>query len=309
MARIVLLALLALVCACGHPTSEEILAASDFTLAREHGAFESIRGLQTFAITVGSGPDLVLLHGNPASSYTWRKVITPLSKHHRVHAFDLPGFGLSDKPPDSPYTAGWLAGHVVAYLDAHAIDSATLVGNSMGGEIASEVAILFPRRVSALILIAASGLPAQPSAQEPLAIRLARMPLVGSLMAKMPARALIRASLRDAVFFPETITEADVAAYYLPLRTKGGMTAFLTRLGTTPVDRSELVTRIRAPTLIITGDTDRLVTPEVSRRYHEAIANSTLIELEKTGHLPQEERPARVVSEIESWLSGQPPGL
>ncbi len=304
MMRSVAMALLCLLCACSRPSSEDILASS-FTLAREHGAFESVRGIKTFALTLGSGPDLILLHGNPASVYTWRKVIEPLSSDYHVHAFDLPGFGLSDKPADAPYTSEWMAGQVVAYLDSHGIERAVLVGNSMGGEIASEVAVLFPSRVSALVLIAAAGLPAQTNEKEPLAIRLARIPLVGRLMSKLPARGLIRASLRDAVFFPETISEADVTAYYLPLRTKGGMTAFLARLTRAHTDRTELVKHIAAPTLILVGDSDRLVPPEVSRRYHHAIAASTLVELEHTGHLPQEERPQVVVSAIKSWLAQQ----
>jgi pimeloyl-ACP methyl ester carboxylesterase len=66
--------------------------------------------------------------------------------------------------------------------------------------------------------------------------------------------------------------------------------------------RVELVKRIRAPTLVITGDSDRLVPRAVAERYHDLIAGSRLVVLERTGHLPQEEQPERTVQEIVAFL-------
>jgi pimeloyl-ACP methyl ester carboxylesterase len=66
------------------------------------------------------------------------------------------------------------------------------------------------------------------------------------------------------------------------------------------------VRAISAPTLIITGDSDRLAPPEIAARYHELIAGSDLLVFEHTGHLAQEERPERVVAEITRWLDAHP---
>jgi pimeloyl-ACP methyl ester carboxylesterase len=113
----------------------------------------------------------------------------------------------------------------------------------------------------------------------------------------------VRAGLRRAVYDPATVSEADVDAYYAPLRTAGGTNALVARLRQpTPADRAARVGTIRAPTLVVTGDTDRLVPLETAHAYHALIAGSELLVLERTGHLPQEEQPERVVAEITRWV-------
>jgi pimeloyl-ACP methyl ester carboxylesterase len=305
MRKLIVIAATVLAAACGRPTPLELARTTTFELAREHGRHVEIDGLQLFAITLGTGRDVLLLHGNPASTYSWRKVIEPLAEHFRVHAIDLPGYGFSDKPSDATYEVGWHARFVAGYLDAADIERAVLVGNSMGGHVASEVAILFRSRVSALVLIGASGLQSGPPADRelPMAFRIANWPVVGPLVRALPSRPIVANGLRDAVFDASTITEADVDAYYAPLRTKNGLVAFLRRTSL-PIDedRGDIVALIGAPTLVITGDSDRLVPPAIARRYHELIDGSRLVVLERTGHLPQEERPERVVQEIVEFL-------
>ena len=106
-----------------------------------------------------------------------------------------------------------------------------------------------------------------------------------------------------SVYDPNQITEEDVDAFYLPLRSQGGTNAFLARMGQAiPPDRPARVRTIAVPTLVITGDTDRLVPPDMARQYHELIPNSELLILEQTGHMPQEERPERIVAEITRWV-------
>ncbi len=288
--------------ACAGPQPAELARTTPYTLARNDGRFVAVNGLQMFAITKGSGRDIVLIHGNPASTYSWRKVIEPLAAHYRVHAIDLPGYGFSDKPDGASYAPDWMAAHVVGYLDSAGIAQAVLVGNSMGGHVATEAAILHPERVAGLVLIGAAGLP-RPDPPQPLAFRLAQWPILGPILRALPGRGRVREGLERAVYDPSQITEADVDAYYAPLRTAGGDNAFIARLGhRVPDDRPAQVRTIRAPTLVLTGDTDRLVPPSIARRYHELIAGSELVVLEQTGHLPQEERPERVVAEITRWV-------
>src|SRR5207302_1693353 len=155
---------------------------------------------------------------------------------HRVHAIGLPGYGFSDKPADAPYDPAWFAHVVVGYLDAAGVRRAVLVGNSMGGQVASETAILYPERTAGLVLLGAAGLPEAERDGRPLSLRMLTWPV------------------------------------------------------------------LRPPTLVITGDTDRLVPLETARAYHALIAGSELLVLERTGHLPQEERPERVVAEITRWV-------
>ena len=298
---------LVLLVACTHPKPADLVRTAAWPTAREHGRYVTVHDLRLFAITLGKGRDVVLLHGNPASTYSWRKVMEPLAARYRVHAIDLPGFGFSDKPADASYDIGWLTTAVLGYLDAERIPRAVLVGNSMGGAVATETAIVEPGRVVALVLLGAAGLPEAETAGPPLSFRMLTWPVIGPVLRALPARGRVRSRLREAVYDPSTITETDVEAYYAPLRSEGGTNAFLARLRrNTKEDRSPRVRTIRAPTLVITGDTDRLVPPATARRYHELIAGSELLVLERTGHIPQEERPERVVAEVTRWTDAHP---
>jgi pimeloyl-ACP methyl ester carboxylesterase len=303
-----LLLLLPLLPGCP-PSPSELASQTSWDLARERGRFVEVQALQMFAITLGQGRDVVLLHGDPDSARTWKRVIGPLAEHYRVHAIDLPGFGFSDKPAASPYDDAWLASHVVGYLDAAGVERAVLVGNSMGGAIATEVAMRHPDRVSGLVLLGAAGLP-YPDQEAPLPwyVRLLRYPALSWIGPLIPGgRAMVADGLRRAVYDPDSISEDEVDAFYAPLTSRHGMIANLTRASLVPdADRVNRVRGIRAPTLIIAGDTDRLVPNEVSRRYHELIPGSELLILEQTGHIPQVERPERVEAEIIRWVDSHP---
>ena len=305
---VVVLAAAVLGAGCAAHAPADLARTTPFALAHSDGHFVRLsNGLQMFAITKGVGRDVVLLHGNGASTYSWRKIIEPLATRYRVHAIDLPGYGFSDKPDGASYAAEWQVANVVAYLDAAGVQRAILVGNSMGGHVATETAILHPERVAALVLLGASGLPAGAGGGYALAVRMATWPVIGPVLRTFPFRGRIRTQLRAAVYDPALITEADVDAVYAPFRSRGGTNAYLARMGLPlPSDRAERVRTIIAPTLVMSGDSDRLVAPEVARRYHELIGGSELLILEQTGHLPQEERPERVVAEIERFVAAHP---
>jgi pimeloyl-ACP methyl ester carboxylesterase len=173
----------------------------------------------------------------------------------------------------------------------------------MGGHIATEVAMRYPDRVSALVLIGAAGLPDETATSTPLSMRVLRWPVIGPLVRRLPARDRVRERLRYNVYDPEIVTEADVDAYYAPLHSAGGTNAFLARMGRrVPPDRADRVRTIHEPTLVITGDSDRVVPPAIARRYHELIPGSELLVMEQTGHLPQEEHPKETASAIIRWI-------
>lgn len=105
----------------------------------------------------GEGPPVVLVHGLSSSIGFWEHQFPALAATHRVLALDLPGYGASDRP-DAPYTPGWFAAQVLRWMDAIGLRSAAIVGHSMGGQIALELALLAPDRVPALVLSAPSGI-------------------------------------------------------------------------------------------------------------------------------------------------------
>jgi pimeloyl-ACP methyl ester carboxylesterase len=106
-------------------------------------------------LIAGDGPEQVIcLHGLGSNKASFFETVPALAPGCTVHALDLPGFGSSAKPARAPYTALWFAAAVRGYMDAMAIERAHLVGNSMGGRIALELAFGEPARVATLSLLA-----------------------------------------------------------------------------------------------------------------------------------------------------------
>ena len=175
--------------------------------------FVTVDGTRIRYVDAGTGAPVVFLHGLGASLYTWRYTLQPIMHAgFRVIAFDNRGFGDSDKPPTGYRNADYerLA---IALLDSLHVQDAVLVGHSMGGAVAAEVAIRDPQRVRGLVLIGAAGL----GAREPLLFKLARWPLLGPLMVSFRGRGLTERLLRSTYADPAKVTPGDVDQYYAPV--------------------------------------------------------------------------------------------
>src|SRR5439155_298652 len=152
-----------------------------------------IEGTRIRYIDAGQGLAVVFIHGLGASMYTWRNNLAPvLAAGFRVVAFDNRGFGSSDKPAHG-YTNAEYARLAVALLDSLHLPDAVVVGHSMGGEIAAEVAIAAPKRVRALVLLGAAGF----GTREPALFRVARWPIVGPVMLAFRNRSLVERLLKS----------------------------------------------------------------------------------------------------------------
>src|SRR5919107_2344858 len=116
-----------------------------------------VGGLPIHYLAAGEGPPLLLLHALGESSLDWRWVLPDLARTHRVYAPDLPGFGDGAKPT-ADYSPVLFEGFVAAFLDALEVERAAVVGNSLGGLIASRLALSEPAPTSALALIDSAGL-------------------------------------------------------------------------------------------------------------------------------------------------------
>jgi pimeloyl-ACP methyl ester carboxylesterase len=108
----------------------------------------SVDGTRIRYIEKGEGTPLVLVHGIPTSSFLWRDMIEELSSHGRVIAPDLPGFGLSDPPPDGDYSISGYAGLLESFLESLSITEATLVCHDFGGPITVTYALRSPDTVN-----------------------------------------------------------------------------------------------------------------------------------------------------------------
>jgi pimeloyl-ACP methyl ester carboxylesterase len=120
--------------------------------------------LRLRAVRAGQGtPTLLLLHGYGESLLAWQPMFDRLARRTRVIAVDLPGFGLSDKPPTG-YSLGRMTDRLVDFVDRWTRGPVIVVGHSLGGEIAAALALRRPDRISGLVLLAPAGAGLTPAA-------------------------------------------------------------------------------------------------------------------------------------------------
>ena len=264
--------------------------------------FAIIDGVRLHYQEKGTGTPLILIHGFTSSTYSWKDVFEPLAKSYRVIAVDLKGFGFSGKP-DGDYTRRAQAILVAHLLDYLKIDKAWLVGNSMGGEVSLNFALQNPQRVAGLILIDSAGVSVPGS--NSLAPGYARVPVVGPVLIALALTSdrLVRQGLEKSFYDDAKVTDERVAAYYRPLKTRGGQLAALrarTQAGQFPIEQD--LNKISVPALIIWGADDALIPIEAGRKMNSLIKGSKLVIVERCGHVPQEELPERVFAEMTKFM-------
>ncbi|MFN4337188.1 MAG: alpha/beta fold hydrolase [Candidatus Nitrosocaldus sp.] len=116
-----------------------------------------VNGYRIRYLEEGSGPNLILVHGLGGSAKSWINNISDLAKdNHHVYALDMLGFGRSDKPRID-YTIDLFVDMLKGFMDTLAVDKASIVGSSLGGQIAAEYALKHQERVYRLILVAPAG--------------------------------------------------------------------------------------------------------------------------------------------------------
>ena len=256
-----------------------------------------------------SRPYLVLLHGFAASTFSWREVMGPLSQIGTVVAFDRPGFGLTERPMPgewtgrSPYSPEAQADLTVGLMDALGIEWAVLVGNSAGGTVAMLTALSYPERVEALVLVDAAiyvggGTPGwvRPLLNTP------QMRHLGPLLVRSIRNWGVDFA-RSAWHNPEKLTPEDWEGYIKPLRAENWDRALweVTR-ASHPLGLEKRLGEVRVPTLVVTGDDDRIVPTAQSIRLARELPRAELVVIPNCGHVPQEECPGPFVEAIEAFL-------
>src|SRR5919202_394886 len=232
-------------------------------------------------------------------------------REHRLVAFDLPGFGFSDMPGEKISIPGY--GRLVdALLDELGVGSAVLVGNSMGGFIAAEVAIQFPARVQRLVLVSAAGLTIEYQRDERIlgALRFGQrlvMAWGGFVGARSEAVARRPRSrellLRLVVAHPDRLPAPLVSEQ---VRGSGdpGFVDALDALTDYPI-RARLG-EIGCPTLIVWGAEDRLVPVRDADEFERLIPDARKVVWPETGHAPMLERPAAFNALVDRFIAEGP---
>lgn len=227
--------------------------------------FVTVSGLKTRIIERGQGPAVILLHGASlgSSADVWRRNLQPLADNRlRVIAYDQPGFGLSDDPPE--WALSYRTEFVLKLMDTLDIARVALVGHSQAGAMAVELALSHPDRVSRVVVLGTGSLlpplPDQPAKQ--------KGPVEGEEGGDTePTAAEARALLEHNLYNHTLITEADVAIR-LRMSTGKNHRAFLARKGAAgarnkggknPAKKPlwQRLSEVQQPLLLIYGREDR----------------------------------------------------
>ena len=267
--------------------------------------FVELDGNVVHYVDEGSGPILLMLHGNPVWSFVYREVIAALRDRFRCIALDFPGFGLSTGVPGYRYLAQDHAALLVSFLDRLELSQLTLVGHSWGGPFGLYAAQQRPDKFERLILSNTWAWPLNGDLSSEVFSR---------VMGGSVGRALVkRFNLLVDYFIPSAhkrrkLSQAEMAHYREAMPTPErrhpcavlpgeliGAREFFTDLA------GNLAALETLPTLIVWADADPIFNDKYRKRLEETFPNHTTTVLHGVGHFLQSDAPAEFSEAIETW--------
>lgn len=257
-------------------------------------------------LEAGTGTPAIAIHGLGASKASFLATVAALAPEFRVIAIDLPGFGDSDKPIAAPYDARFFGEAVVELLDALELDRAHLIGNSLGGRVALEVALRAPERVDRLALLAPSLAWRRQRPWAP-ALRLVRPEL--GLLPHAPRPVVERIIERAMPEATNGWAAAGIDEFLRSFTTSRGRAAFYAAARQIYLEEPEgdegfwpRLKKLRTPALFVWGRRDGLVPIAFARHVTDAVPAAEHLEL-NCGHVPQMERPRETHAAIARFFT------
>lgn len=252
--------------------------------------------------TVGTGPDVVLVHGTPWSSFTWHLLIDVLAKSHRVHYYDLPGYGLSEMRRGQQVSLD-VQGEVLAqFLEHTHLDQPAVIAHDFGGAISLRAHLLHGCNYARLMLIDVVALAPWGSPF------FAHVQQHEAAFAGVPAyihQAIVERYIQGALY--RTLDDATFRRLVDPWLSEKGQAAFYRQIAQADQrytdDIEPLYANVRCPVSILWGQEDAWIPLATGRRLHAAVPGSTFVELANAGHLAQLDAPARVARQVLKFLS------
>jgi len=255
----------------------------------------------------GDGPPLLFVHGLGGCWQNWLLNLPAFMGSHRVVTLDLPGFGESEMP-SGPISIHGYARTLDGVCDQLGVENPVVVGNSMGGFVAAEMALSFSTRVAKLVLVSAAGLSTEYLQREPLlafarvwAAATTRTGVRSDPVVRRPR--LRRVALQTVVRYPERLSVPLTYELVQGAGKDGFLPALEALMGYSFRDRLE---RIEMPVLIVWGRNDILVPVGDAARFERLIgANAHKVIFDDTGHLAMLERPSRFNELLAGFIAGE----
>ncbi len=247
-------------------------------------------------LTMGNGPDVLLLHGLGGTRASLFDTAAALSRSYRVHAPDLPGFGSSSKPTLGAYNARWFAEIMMGFMDQRDLEEVRIVGNSMGGRVAIEMGLIAPERVAALALLC----PAVAWVRRGLhpIVRLLRpeFGLLPHAFRRSTVASQFWSIFHDRDVIDPAVGDLMVDEFRRIYHSPGARLAFLASARNiyleAPFGRDGFYPRLAKlapPALFVWGGQDKIVPATFGRHVHKWLPDAPQVTIESCGHVPQVE--------------------
>ncbi|MEL6307720.1 MAG: alpha/beta hydrolase [Chloroflexota bacterium] len=298
---------------------DEIITPQD--LADDNGAFTMVNGAEIYYVTEGdpSNPAVMMIHGFGGSTFTWRDNIGAIADAgYYAVALDLPPFGLSDKSVDLDYSRSGFADIVVGLMDELGIETATIMGHSMGGGVTAYVAVRHTERVDSLIFVAGGVFETSMVSEEdeentgdsPFAF-------LDSINPESEQAAdLLRLALRPVTFGQiiatayydaEAVTDEVIDGYARPLQLENwaeGFLAYSVAEETEPITLDSFAEAAAGiPVQIIWGVEDTWVPIGLGEAMDAVLGGVDFVTYPETGHLPMEENTEMFNDDVITFLT------
>jgi pimeloyl-ACP methyl ester carboxylesterase len=265
----------------------------EWRLSRE---YDSAGGAVAYEV-LGEGPPVVLVHGTPSWSYLWRGVANELAGRFTVYVCDLLGYGGSDQREGQDVSIAAQSRMLTELLDAWGLERPSIAGHDIGGAITLRLMLLEGRRFRRVALCDAVAIAPWIT---PFSRHVQRHLEAFQTLPEHIHRQLVAAHLRTAI--AREMTDAELDPYLRPWLGPAGQAAYYRQLA----QFDERYTReieprygeIRTPTLVLWGEQDNWLDPDLGRRLQGAIPDARLSLIANAGHFLPEDQPGPMASEL-----------
>ncbi|MDQ0206215.1 alpha/beta fold hydrolase [Alkalicoccobacillus murimartini] len=244
---------------------------------------------------------LLFIHGFLSSSFSFRKLIASLPSNYEFVCLDLPGFGLSGKQKTFCYEFKSYAQLVSELITLYHLKNVTIVGHSMGAQVALYTAKQSPELVDSLVLLSASAYLHQ---VKKIYFYASYLPFVAPILHKWGSSTDCRSYIEQIMYKKEQVTDEMVSQYGRPLKDKAFYESIICLIRQREGDMSSTdIHQIQHRCLIIWGEQDSLIPVSSAYKLQQDLPNASLIVLPHTGHLVPEEQPKKTARLIRRFLS------
>lgn len=285
------------------------------------GHFLEVReGVRMHYLDEGSGPPVLMVHGNPSWSLYWRRLVAELSPDHRCIVPDHVGMGRSDKPGDDQYTYT-LESRVqdlTRLVDELGLDEVTLIAHDWGGMIGTAWAARFPEKVKRLVMINTGAFTNPKDQKLPFTVWLARNTPVGALMVR-GFNAFSRGAVRYCVT-RKPMSDELAAAYEAPYDSWDDRIATLRFVQDIPLGPDDPAYKVVAeteakleafrdrPALLLWGEKDFVFDLSFLAAWEKFWPQARVVRYPDCGHYLLEDAPEEVAAEVRAFVDAHPVG-